>query len=292
MNPDKNKLSSEWYSLMREGHDAHDRGLYTQAITHYNDAINILRINNLAADIVHWYQLYEGRGLAHYKIREYENVLSDFNECIRMLPEGNPAYYHRGLCPKEKGNQDLAINDFTKSLKINPDDAYAYNERGIAYVQKGQLDIGISDFTKALSIDSEHTSARKNLQKAKILKKISKGEDLTEEIEPMLREANGYLHKIRNLPAIIRETLDTRELSMKAIYIAMDILDMVGISRNRVSIGLEDNFLSLPPNILWRKAREIVHNVECQCKENGFINEEKIIEIRRKRLERKMYEVH
>ena len=52
-----------------------------------------------------------------------------------------------------KGEYDKVVGDCTELIRIDPNDAIAYSSRGSAYNMKGEYDKAIADFTKAVDLD-------------------------------------------------------------------------------------------------------------------------------------------
>jgi len=130
-----------------------DKGLYDQAISDLNKAIEIdprfpLAFNNRG-------NAYVGKGL-------YDQGISDFNKAIEIDPRFAKAYNNRGNAYVGKGLYDQAISDLNKAIEINPRFALAYNNRGNAYVGKGLYDQALSDFNKAIEINSRFAQAYNN----------------------------------------------------------------------------------------------------------------------------------
>jgi len=59
------------------------------------------------------------------------------------------AYNNQGLTYFKMRQYDQAISDFNKALEINPRDVTAYNNRGSAYLEKGLYDKAWEDVHKA-----------------------------------------------------------------------------------------------------------------------------------------------
>jgi len=67
--------------------------------------------------------LIDTRGVAYYRLGEYEKAVQDFNTCLTLYPKGTPAatatYFHLGRALFELGRKEEAIENLKKALKLN-----------------------------------------------------------------------------------------------------------------------------------------------------------------------------
>ena len=63
-------------------------------------------------------------------MKEYDRVISDMTEVIRLEPGNALAHYHRVLAYGEKNEFDLPITDLDVAIRLNPGDADACRVRG------------------------------------------------------------------------------------------------------------------------------------------------------------------
>jgi tetratricopeptide (TPR) repeat protein len=93
---------------------------------------------------------YGERGSGYLANREWDKAIADFNEVIRLDPEGTGGYHSRGLCYSAKGDYNRAIADFNEAIRRSPDNSVNYESRGETYLQKGDHDKAIADFTESI----------------------------------------------------------------------------------------------------------------------------------------------
>ena len=118
-------------------------GQYDQAISHYNQAIEI---NPTFANA------YISRGVAYAQSRgQYDQAISDFSKAIEISPQFAKAYKDRGFAYYKKGQYDQAISDYSKAIEINPRFADAYFNRAVAYYSKGEYEKAWGDVHKGQS---------------------------------------------------------------------------------------------------------------------------------------------
>jgi Tfp pilus assembly protein PilF len=112
-------------------------------------------------------QAYRSRGAAYYDKSDYDRVIADFSEAMKLDPNIVPpsfahAYNRRGLAYVEKKDYDLAIADYGEAIKLDSSSAEVYNNRGTAYNIKEEYDRAIPDFDQALTLDSNYALAYNN----------------------------------------------------------------------------------------------------------------------------------
>lgn len=61
--------------------------------------------------------------------KDYDRVIADFDEAIKLDPECAYAYGHRGYARQVKGNLDGAVADYQSTLRLNLPDAKKYRGR-------------------------------------------------------------------------------------------------------------------------------------------------------------------
>ena len=70
---------------------------------------------------------------------EYDQVIAELTEAIRLEPD-NPGHYQgRGEAYYRKKDYDQAIADYTEAIRLKPDDWGYYNARGEAYYGKKEI---------------------------------------------------------------------------------------------------------------------------------------------------------
>jgi tetratricopeptide (TPR) repeat protein len=116
------------------------KGQYEQAISHYNQAIEI---NPTFASA------YISRGVAYAQSGgQYDQALSDFSKAIEISPQFAKAYRDRGFAYYKKGQYDQAITDYSKAIEIDPKFADAYFNRAVAHYSKGEYEKAWDDVHK------------------------------------------------------------------------------------------------------------------------------------------------
>ncbi len=109
-------------------------------------------------------RIYNTRGSAYGKKKQYDRAIADLTKSIELDPGLAWAHYNRGTVYQMKGLHDLAIADFTQAIQLNPRFTLAYNNRGVAYRKKGKRRRAVADYRKALQIDPSYQFAMHNLK--------------------------------------------------------------------------------------------------------------------------------
>ncbi len=134
------------------GEECFDKGEYVNAITNYNQALQ-LNPNNT--------DLYYRRALAHYQLGDYEGAIADYSQAIQINLHDAKSYNKRGLALYQLGRFEEAIDDYTQAIRINPNVAVAYKNRAEARSHIGDNQGAIEDYTQAIKINPHYADAYK-----------------------------------------------------------------------------------------------------------------------------------
>ncbi len=92
-------------------------------------------------------------GDEYYDKGEYDRVIADYDQAIRLDPKYAAAYCSRGAAYDSKDDYDRAIADYDQAIRLDPKDAHAYYMRGAAYDCKDDYDRAIADYGQAIRVD-------------------------------------------------------------------------------------------------------------------------------------------
>ncbi len=106
-----------------------------------------IRLNPNAIDA------YRGRGAAYFKKEDWNNAVSNYIQVIRLNPSDENAYSYLGYAYNRLGNYDNAIENYDKYLDLNPNAPAEHSGRGFAYGKKGEVDKAISDYDEVIKLD-------------------------------------------------------------------------------------------------------------------------------------------
>jgi len=101
---------SEAKLAYKGGLDASSQGLITEAISHFDKAIQ------LEPDTAVYYR---NRGVAHNKLGQYETAIADYTKAIQLDPEYALAFYNRGVVLGILGKDALAKENFDKACELD-----------------------------------------------------------------------------------------------------------------------------------------------------------------------------
>lgn len=91
--------------------------------------------------------------------REYDRVLDDTNQVIRLKPEHAGAHNRRGLAYKNKEQYVEAVRDYNTSIRLNPDNPEPYYNRANVFRYTGLYDEALRDYSRAIDRDPEFIEA-------------------------------------------------------------------------------------------------------------------------------------
>ena len=139
------KEASDW---LDQGVSSYRSGLYEDAITNFDKAIEI-------TEKAHFYGW---RGNSYKNLGQHEDAIQDYTIAIQFKPTAT-RYHNRGVSYANLGQRQNAVNDYTNAIQLDPDYAVAYNNRGFSYDNLGQYEKARIDEVKACSLDSKHCAS-------------------------------------------------------------------------------------------------------------------------------------
>lgn len=183
-----------------------DTNLYNRSLEIYNKALEVNQSIGVA---------WQGKGLALYKLNEYEQALESYKKAIDLGPKSVSLdstiaaadtlmilkrydeainYYNDSISLKPKevrlwnnygkaqyysGNFEAAFESFKKATEINPEYARAWFNRGLALFELNRYEEAVESFNTGIKLDPTQEDAfikGKREEAEKIVSKISKNE--------------------------------------------------------------------------------------------------------------------
>jgi len=83
---------------------------------------------------------------------DYDEVIVEYNEKIRLNPKDAVAYLIRGYAYALKVDNDRAIADYDEAIRLKPDEIFFYYYRGKSYAGKGDYDLALADYSEAIRL--------------------------------------------------------------------------------------------------------------------------------------------
>jgi tetratricopeptide (TPR) repeat protein len=131
---------------VHNGAEAYDDGNYYEAISYFNQSLDI---DSDYAPAYLW------RGATYTKLGKMNEALADFNQSILLGPGDAEDYQWRGATYYTLGYIDEALADFNQSIMLDPNNALTYDWRGVAYNASGETELAIADFQKCLTLNPD-----------------------------------------------------------------------------------------------------------------------------------------
>jgi len=94
------------------------------------------------------------RGVAYYKLSNYDSALYDFKIAHKLKPDQSILYMYKGFSYRNLGNVDQAMANFSDYISLNPTDtsAYSYILRGKLKYELGDFDGAVKDYDMAMKL--------------------------------------------------------------------------------------------------------------------------------------------
>jgi len=99
---------------------------------------------------------YMARGDAHEALGQHENAVADYGEAIRLDPQAVRSYTQRSVAHRRLGQVEEAAADAEHAVSLNPLFWKTHRERAIGYVNAGELEQGIAEFDQAIQLKPPH----------------------------------------------------------------------------------------------------------------------------------------
>lgn len=120
---------------------------------------SIMQRQQAAAQLRNHYDVVEvffRRGEENARRGDYQGAIADFNEFLRLNPNGFKAYYERGLARQKLGNYKAAVIDFDMYLQFNPNDVEARCNRGLLRFELGDYKGAIADYSSTMQNNPDY----------------------------------------------------------------------------------------------------------------------------------------
>jgi tetratricopeptide (TPR) repeat protein len=144
--------------LLRRGHAHLKKKEYGQAIVAFTEALRVVKADpRLVASTL------SNRSVAYQHRGDYDAVIADCTEAIRLRPDLAAAYVNRAAAYHHKGEEDRAIADCGEALRLDPKMRVSVlATRAPAHHTKGEFDAAIADWTDLIRLKPKLATAYVN----------------------------------------------------------------------------------------------------------------------------------
>ena len=148
------RAAAEDLTSCETGQGAHEAGRYDQAVDDYTRCIEEgdLTQYNLAA-------VYFNRANAYSDLGELDLAIQDYDEAIRLDPEGAGLFLNRGLVYATKADYERAVSNFDKAIELYPNFGLAFQNRCMAMTLLDRLEQALEDCNESLRLQPENPMA-------------------------------------------------------------------------------------------------------------------------------------
>ena len=131
------------------------------------------------------FELYRNKGACFYQLGKYNEAIECYSKAIEIEPDKFGLYRSKGACFYQLGKYNEAIECYDKAINLDPKEALFYSNKGDCLQKQDQWEEAIKCYEEAIkcyeeakNIDSDHASAKLNMQKClKKLKEKARADD-------------------------------------------------------------------------------------------------------------------
>jgi tetratricopeptide (TPR) repeat protein len=105
------------------------------------------------------------KGVYYSEMKDYDNALKLFDECIKRDWKMTDAYIEKGIILFERKQYDEALKVFNMAATVSNTDADAYYWMGRCYEATGKKEEAIINYERALSLDKNFSEAKDALHR-------------------------------------------------------------------------------------------------------------------------------
>ena len=99
------------------------------------------------------------RGLAYFKLKDYDKAMSDLNDAVRLDPNNPDPLMSRGEVEQARNSNDTALRDFDEYIRRMPRDPRGPIGRATVLEATGRLQEALAALDDALTIDPANLHA-------------------------------------------------------------------------------------------------------------------------------------
>jgi tetratricopeptide (TPR) repeat protein len=99
--------------------------------------------------------MYNLRGSAYYDKGEYDIAIADFSDAIRLGPPSSTVFHNRGNAYRSKRDYPHALADYSEAIRLEPQSAFSFQNRGAVKQAMGDLDGALEDINAAIRLNPQ-----------------------------------------------------------------------------------------------------------------------------------------
>ena len=99
--------------------------------------------------------MYNLRGSAYYDKGEYDIAIADFSDAIRLGPPSSTVFHNRGNAYRSKRDYPRALADYSEAIRLEPQSAFSFQNRGAVKQAMGDLDGALEDINAAIRLNPQ-----------------------------------------------------------------------------------------------------------------------------------------
>jgi tetratricopeptide (TPR) repeat protein len=123
------------------------RGRFDLAVAAYDDALK-----DASLPPARQAALYTDRGVAKWRLKQFDEAIADFTKAASLNPDYAPAYNNRGNVYLDMNRAEEAYKDFDRAVALAPDFGAAYSNRANANQKLKRIEAAEKDFRKAVEL--------------------------------------------------------------------------------------------------------------------------------------------
>lgn len=239
-------------------------------------------LDALVAQVPGERRAYYYRGLAKYRVADFDGALADLQKAVELDGKFGPAHNAIGHLQLRRDKLDEATRSFEKYIEVAPREANAYDSMAILHLRKGEIGPAVESARKALEIDGKFLKAAVRLGDALLLQgnpimarkayaALIASSDPAEHHDGALRTARSRLLEAPGAPTT-KLTLDAEKDYAAEVEVARRLdrrAELIGTLLELTRVQLERGALAEAARTLQTARDAIDGKVEAESGKSG-----------------------
>lgn len=129
--------------------------------------------------------VYNNRGVAYWRLDQYERAIADYDRCLELNPKHVDAYVNRGNSRVFLKDLDAAIRDYVIASTLDPSHPLVYTNLGNAHWEKGDVVNALNLYDVAVKVASKEVLP--HFQRARLLMHLKRYDEAIAGFDDVLR---------------------------------------------------------------------------------------------------------